>query len=101
MQFSRICIKRPVFTIVLSIMILSLGSIFFTKLQIRGMPNISQPLISVQASYPGADALYMERQITQLIETELKTVKHLESVSSSGSAGQSNINLIFTIDAYI
>ena len=57
MQLPEICIRRPVFTTVLSLIILSLGAIFFTKLQVRGTPNINLPLITVQSEYPGADAL--------------------------------------------
>ena len=101
MQLPEICIRRPVFTTVLSLIILSLGAIFFTKLQVRGTPNINPPLITVQSEYPGADALYMERQITQRIEKTLKTVKNLESISSTSAVGQSNIMLAFSLEADI
>jgi len=101
MQLPEICIRRPVFTTVLSLIILSLGAIFFTKLQVRGTPNINLPLITVQSEYPGADALYMERQITQRIEKTLKTVKNLESISSTSAVGESNIMLAFSLEADI
>ncbi|RTK92354.1 MAG: efflux RND transporter permease subunit [Rickettsiales bacterium] len=101
MQLSETCIKRPVFTTVLSLMIVALGAIFFTKLEVRGTPNISPPLITVQSSYPGADAFYMERQITQIIEKELKTTKNLETMSSTSSTGSSNVMLMFKLDADI
>ena len=101
MQLPEICIRRPVFTTVLSLIILSLGAIFFTKLQVRGTPNINPPLITVRTEYPGADALYMERQITQRIEKALKTVKNLESISSTSAVGESNIMLAFDLEADI
>lgn len=101
MKLPEICIKRPVFTIVLSLIIMTLGGIFYTKLQIRDTPNIMPPIVSVTANYPGADALYMEKQITTRIEKELKTVKNLDSMSSSSSAGQSNITLSFKLDTNI
>jgi HAE1 family hydrophobic/amphiphilic exporter-1 len=101
MQLPEICIRRPVFTTVLSLIILSLGAIFFTKLQVRGTPNINPPLITVRSEYPGADALYMERQITQRIEKKLKTVKNLESISSTSAVGESNIMLAFSLEADI
>lgn len=101
MQLPEICIKRPVFTIVLSLIILSLGAIFFTKLQVRGTPNVNPPLITVRSEYPGADALYMERQITGRIEKALKTVKNLDSISSTSTVGESNIMLAFTLEADI
>ena len=101
MQLPEICIKRPVFTIVLSLIILALGSIFFTKLQVRGTPNINPPIITVNSEYNGADALYMERQITTRIEKALKTIKNLESMSSSSSVGESSIMLEFNLNADI
>ena len=101
MQLTEICIKRPVFTIVLSLIILALGSIFFTKLQVRGMPNINLPIITVNSAYNGADALYMERQITTRIEKTLKTIKNLESMSSSSGVGFSSITLEFNLNADI
>jgi len=58
---------------------MTLGGIFYNKLQIRGIPNIAPPIISVSANYPGADALYMEKQITTRMEKELKLLKNLDS----------------------
>ena len=101
MTLPSLCIKRPVFTIVLSLIIMTLGGIFYTKLQIRGTPNIMPPIVSVTANYPGADALYMEKQITTRMEKELKTVKNLDFMSSESSVGSSNITLSFKLDADI
>lgn len=81
MLLSAICIKRPVFATVLSLVILVLGTNFFTKLQIRGTPDISIPIININAFYAGADALYMEKEITTRIEKALKTVKNLDYVT--------------------
>jgi HAE1 family hydrophobic/amphiphilic exporter-1 len=101
MKLPELCIKRPVFTIVLSLIIMTLGAIFYTKLQIRGTPNIMPPIVSVTAKYDGADALYMEKQITTRMEKELKTVKNLDFMSSESTVGQSNITLSFKLDANI
>ncbi|MDG1437144.1 MAG: efflux RND transporter permease subunit [Rickettsiaceae bacterium] len=101
MILPEICIKRPVFTIVLSLIILAFGSIFFTKLQVRGTPNIAPPVITVQSSYAGADASYMEKQITTNIEKELKTTKNLKAISSTSSVGSSVVVLQFNLDADI
>ncbi len=101
MNLPAICIKRPVFTIVLSLIIMTLGGIFYNKLQIRGIPNIAPPIISVSANYPGADALYMEKQITTRLEKELKLLKNLDFISSESSVGTSNITLSFKLDSNI
>jgi HAE1 family hydrophobic/amphiphilic exporter-1 len=101
MLLSDICIKRPVFTTVLSLIIITLGAIFFTKLQIRDTPNINPPIITVQSQYEGADALYMERQITTRLEKELKTLKNLDFMSSESTVGESSIVLSFKLDTDI
>lgn len=101
MLLSEICIKRPVFSTVLSLVIVALGAIFFTKLQIRGTPDISIPIINVNAYYEGADALYMEKEITTRIEKALKTVKNLDYITSQSSTGTSSITLSFLLSTDI
>ncbi len=101
MYLSEICIKRPVFATVLSLVVVILGAVFLTKLQIRGIPDISFPVITVYANYPGADALYMEKEITTRIEKALKTVKNLDTITSQSSTGSSHITLIFLSSADI
>ncbi|WP_341762324.1 efflux RND transporter permease subunit [Candidatus Tisiphia endosymbiont of Melanophora roralis] len=95
MYLSEICIKRPVFATVLSLVVVILGAVFFTKLQIRGIPDISFPVITVYANYPGADALYMEKEITTRIEKALKTVKNLDTITSQSTTSSSHIVLRF------
>jgi hypothetical protein len=80
---------------------MTLGGVFYTKLQIRGTPNIAPPIISINAQYSGADALYMEKQITTRMEKELKTLKNLDFMSSESKVGQSNITLSFKLDTDI
>ena len=101
MLISEICIKRPVFATVLSIVIVLLGVMFFTNLQIRGTPNIDPPIITIDAHYHGSDALYMEQNITNRIEKILRTVKNVEHIQSTSQAGNSNIVITFNIDADI
>ncbi|WP_017443308.1 efflux RND transporter permease subunit [Rickettsia gravesii] len=101
MLLSEICIKRPVFATVLNLVIVALGAIFFTKLQIRSTPDISVPIINVEAHYTGADALYMEQEITTRIEKALKTVKNLDYITSQSSTSKSSITLSFLLSTDI
>ena len=101
MLLSKICIRRPVFASVLSLIIVTLGMIFFTKLQIRGIPDIDPPIITVLSNYDGASAVYMEKEVTTRIEKALKTVKNLDFMSSTSEVGSSNITLSFKLSANI
>ncbi len=100
-MLSEICIRRPVFAVVLSLIVVVLGVIFFNKLQIRGIPDIASPVINVTAYYGGADALYIEKEITARVEKALKTVKNLEFIRSTSEVGHSNIELFFKLSADI
>ncbi|NDB82576.1 MAG: efflux RND transporter permease subunit, partial [Alphaproteobacteria bacterium] len=100
-MFGSEFIKRPIFTTVLSLMILTIGVVSFNKLELRGTPNIAPPVIMVNASYKGADASYMEGQIVRRLEEVLKTTKNLDIMTSSSSTGAANIYLSFKLDADI
>lgn len=101
MFLSYLCIKRPVFTIVLSLMLLSMGLIYFTKLQVRFIPNIDPPAITITSSYPGADALYMEREITLRIENSLRIIKDVDYFTSQSVDSSSSITVYFKLWANI
>ena len=101
MILSEICIKRPVFATVLSLVIVVVGAVFFNKLQIRGIPDIDPPVINIQSTYEGADALYMEREITTRIEKVLKTVKNVDFITSTSSVGESTITILFKLSTDI
>lgn len=101
MLLSEICVKRPVFATVLSLILLAVGAIFFTKLQVRDLPDIDFPIINVNCNYYGADAQYMERNITTRLEKELRTIKNVDSITSQSSAGSSNITINFKLAANI
>ena len=56
MQLPEICIKRPVFATVLSLIILLIGLISYTRLSVREYPRIDEPVVSVNTTYRGASA---------------------------------------------
>ena len=64
MQLPEICIKRPVFATVLSLIILLIGLISYTRLSVREYPRIDEPVVSVNTDYRGASAEVVESQVT-------------------------------------
>ena len=99
MLISEICIKRPVFATVLSLVILLIGAVSFFKLSVRGVPDVDPPLIVVTSHYDGASAEYMEKNITNLIEKSMRAVKNVDYIASSSSVGVSKITIFFKLDA--
>ena len=75
MTISDIALKRPVGSIVLSLMIILLGVVGFNFLGVRLYPAIDPPVITVQTSYTGANAEIVESQITEPLETALNGIE--------------------------
>lgn len=98
MLLSEVCIKRPVFATVLNLLIVIFGLICYSKIAIRALPNIDPPVITVNAYYEGADASYIEQNITKPIEKVLRTLKGVDSITSSSASEQVNINISFNLD---
>lgn len=97
MKLSHFCIKRPVFTVVLSLVLIVLGIIGFSRLQIRQFPNISFPEITVETFYPGANASLVESEITTPIEDVLSNIDGLSDLESSSMQDDSFIHLKFDL----
>ena len=56
MKLSDISIQRPVFAVVMSLLLLVLGVMSFTRLTLRELPAIDPPIVSVSVDYTGASA---------------------------------------------
>ncbi|HEY5656819.1 MAG TPA: efflux RND transporter permease subunit [Myxococcota bacterium] len=85
MRLSQICIERPVFSIVMSLVIVVLGGISLTRLSNRLFPDVDPPLVSVVTVLPGAAPEVVETSVTQVLEDEIigiEGIKHLTSQSS-------------------
>ena len=63
MVLSDLSIKRPVLATVMSLLLVVLGILAFTRLTLRELPNIDPPIVSVQVAYPGASAAVVETRI--------------------------------------
>lgn len=98
MTLSSICIKRPVFTIVLSLLILIFGAIGFYYLGVREYPVTDSPVITVSTNYTGANPDIIESQVTEPLEQALNSISGVRSINSTSSQGQSRITIEFTLE---
>ncbi|HSW68575.1 MAG TPA: efflux RND transporter permease subunit [Gammaproteobacteria bacterium] len=90
-------IRRPAFTIVISLLLAIVGIIGYSHLPVRWVPNINPPYISIYTDYPGASASLIETQITTPIEAALAGVNGIEALSSSSRQDASFINIEFKL----
>ncbi len=99
MTLSDIAIKRPVGSIVLSLIILLFGIVGYNFLGVRLYPAIDPPIINVRTNYVGANAEIIESQITEPLEMAINGIEGVKSISSSSSTGTSNITVEFEVGA--
>ncbi|HEV8334494.1 MAG TPA: efflux RND transporter permease subunit [Steroidobacteraceae bacterium] len=92
----RFFIGRPIFAIVIAILIMLTGALSIARLAIEQYPSIAPPSIQVSATYPGASATTVENTVVQVIEQQISGVDHLMYLSAtSDDSGQSTITLAF------
>ncbi|MCD7898778.1 MAG: multidrug efflux RND transporter permease subunit [Bacteroides sp.] len=93
-------IDRPVFSAVISILIVIVGIIGLTMLPIDQYPQITPPVVKVSASYPGASALTVSQAVATPIEQELNgTPGMIYMESSSSNSGGFSATITFDISA--
>ncbi|MDR3252944.1 MAG: efflux RND transporter permease subunit [Tannerella sp.] len=96
-NISEISIKRPVLATVIMLVILLFGMIGYTSLGVREYPSVDQPIISVNATYPGANAEVIMNQITEPLEQNINGIPGIRSLSSVSSTGMSRITVEFEL----
>lgn len=93
-------IDRPVFSAVISILIVIVGIIGLTMLPIDQYPQITPPVVKISASYPGASALTVSQAVATPIEQELNgTPGMLYMESNSSNSGGFTATVTFDISA--
>jgi multidrug efflux pump len=97
MNFSELSIKRPVLATVMVLIIIIFGIIGYTSLAVREYPSVDNPIITVQVSYPGANAEVIENQITEPLEQNINGIPGIRSLVSRSSQGSSRITVEFEL----
>ena len=99
MTISDIALKRPVGSIVLSLIIILLGLVGYNFLGVRLYPAIDPPVITVQTSYTGASSEIIESQITEPLEKTINGIEGVKSITSRSAVGTSSITVEFDLGA--
>ncbi len=88
-------VRRPVLSTVLSLIVVLIGLVSYTRLTVRQFPNIDEPVVSVRTTYQGASAEIMETQITQVLEDSIAGIEGIETLTSASRQQTSNISVRF------
>ena len=89
-------VRRPVLAIVLNLLIIVAGLAAFAGVEVRELPNVDRPVISVRTTYEGASAETVDAQVTSILEDALAQTPGLASISSSSDFGGSRVTLEFS-----
>ena len=89
-------IQRPIFAIVISLLIMLIGGIALWKMPVEQYPPVSPPSVQIQATFPGASAETMQNTVIQVIEQQMTAIDNLLYMqSTSDDTGQSTTSLTF------
>lgn len=99
MSLSRFCVDRPVFTIVINLLIILFGIVGLQSLSVRQLPRVESPVVSVTTIYPGAAPSLIEQQVTTPLEEELGGIDGLRFMTSASTTSTSTITLTFGLDS--
>jgi hydrophobe/amphiphile efflux-1 (HAE1) family protein len=97
MSISAPFILRPIATTLLSAAVVLLGIIGYEALPVAPLPNVDFPTIQVTTTYPGASPDVVETSITAPLEHSFGQIADLTSMSSTSSAGTSQVTLQFAL----
>ncbi|MCW4113727.1 efflux RND transporter permease subunit [Aurantimonas sp. MSK8Z-1] len=94
--FTSLFIRRPVLTIVLNLLIVVAGLAAFNAVEIRELPNVDRPVITVSTDLDGASPEAVDRQLTSPVESAVSRVSGIASISSRSSFGESRVTAEFS-----
>ena len=95
MVLSDLSIKRPVLAVVMSLLLVVMGVIGYTRLTVRELPKVDPPIVSVDVTYPGASAAVIETRITQVLEDALSGIEGVRTIESSSRNNRSAVTIEF------
>jgi multidrug efflux pump len=97
MGFFEFFIRRPVFATVMSLILILIGFVSYSRLTVREYPNIDEPIVSVRTDYLGASAEIIETQVTQVLESSIAGIEGIETMTSSSEPEESRITVRFRL----
>ena len=98
-MFSRFFIERPIFAVVVAMLIVIAGLLSITALPVQQYPSITPVQVTVQATYPGADSKTLADSVASPIEAQINGVDNMLYMSSASSAtGQLTLTVYFSLD---
>ena len=97
MKVSETSIRRPVFATVMSLLLVLIGGVSFSRLQVREYPRIDEPVVNVTTRLTGASSEVIESQVTKTLEDSIAGIEGVDIITSVSRSEQSQITARFKL----
>lgn len=97
MKLCDFCIRRPAFTIVLSLLLILFGLLAFRTTQLSWLPRVIVPAIAINTTYSGASGKTVESAVTTVIESALSGIDGIDYITGISNNGSSTITVYFKV----
>ena len=98
MKIADVSIRRPVFALMMSVALVTLGIFSYKSLGVDLMPRTEQPNVNVRVGLPGASAEEVETTLTLPIETAVNSIEGIDELRGNSNQGNTNVNITFTLE---
>ena len=95
MTLPEMSVRRPIFTTMVTLIIVIIGAASLSRLEIDMLPDIEMPSLTIRTESEGASPEVLERLVTQIIEEIFATVPGLEKIFPTSSAGNRSVRVRF------
>ena len=93
-----VCIKRPVFATMMTLAMVVVGAVGYSRLGVDRFPAVDLPSVRVQTRLPGASPEEVETEITDIVEEAVNTVEGIDQLRSISGPGSSVVIATFAMD---
>jgi HAE1 family hydrophobic/amphiphilic exporter-1 len=100
-KLAEVCVKRPVFAVMLIMAMVVIGMVSYTKLGVDRFPNVDLPIISVRTVLPGGSPEEIESAITKRVEDAVATVEGIDNIRSTSVESLSVVTVTFNLNRQI
>src|SRR3989449_10069019 len=98
MKLAEVCIRRPVFAIMMSTALVTLGVFSYRTLGVDLMPKTEPPNVNIQIPLPGASAEEVETSLTKPVEEVVNTIAGIDELRTNSNQGNMNANITFVLE---
>ncbi|MBE7499712.1 MAG: efflux RND transporter permease subunit [Verrucomicrobiales bacterium] len=98
MSLPEFCVRRPVFAIMLNLLIVLFGVVGYFRLPVRELPDVDPPIVTITTVYRGASTEVIETEVTERIEQEVNTIPGIRTLTSISREAVSLITVRFNLD---